>query len=328
MDGRAIVCMQPGRTAIDTRRPLADAVEAYLQVLRDEGRSSHTVASTRLDLLQLSRFLSRQPLREVQLRDLRRFMGWLTRQQQNKTSSLRRKTSTLKGFFRHLHASDALSEDPSTRLIYPVLERVDGRPLSAAECDALVEAAHTDLWLALTLTFLDAGLKRDEAVALRAEDVDLHPVEGTPRLAIRHRQESQRARRRVLGLSDRLADALGRILTARPEDDDETIFGLSPRGVDFVVETCGKRAGVRSGQKVTPQMLRDAYACARLRSLATIEQALHARPSALREARREHDRILLRELGLSDTSVAVDRYRRLLAAGEQDRPEEPRLIDQ
>jgi integrase len=207
------------------------------------GRARHTVDSTRLDLLQLGRFLGRQPLADVSSDDLRGFFAWLGRQH--------------------------------------------GRR-------------------ALVALLLDCGLKRDEAVALRRADLELEV--SPPRLHVRHRATSQRARRRTLPLGDRLAATL----RALPGGEaDGAVLGLSARGVDFVVETCARRAGVRPGTKVTPQMLRDTYACRRVAARLELEAAL-ADPAARAALERDHDRLLLRELGLADSSGAAGRYRRMV----------------
>lgn len=285
---------------------LAQTLPDYLAALTARGRSRHTVESTRLDLLQLDRYLGRQSLRSVATTDLRAFLLWLQRQQANRTSSLRRKISTVKGFFQYLQTSGLIAEDPSASLLYPPTETRDPRPLTLKEVQAIIKSAGGPAWTALLTSLLDCGLKRDEAVALRWDDVELATP---PTLHIRHRAASQRTRRRTLAMSPRLAAALAGLASGRSQTG--AVFGLSPRGIDFIVETCARRAAVRPSQKVTPQMLRDAYACRRVRDFVERERALADDATARAEARREHDRTLLRELGLSDESGAAIRYRRL-----------------
>jgi site-specific recombinase XerD len=296
---------------------------AYLDFLASAGMAAHTTAATRLDLLQLARFLGRQPVRAVGLDDLRAFFLWLARQQGNSVSSLRRKTSTVKRFFRQLHADALIEGDPSAGLVYPAAESAARDAISADEARAVVEAARDPTWRALLLALLDAGLKRDEAVALRWEDVE-PPTSGQPegRLHIRHRRSSKRVRHRTLAMTSALAEALATIKPADPEDLDGPVFGISARGIDFIVETCGKRAGVRPDEKITPQMLRDAFACGRVREFKVREAPLAQQPAALVEARREHNRLLIRELGLSAASAAPDRYRSMVERLEADRAKE------
>jgi integrase/recombinase XerC len=298
----------------------------YLDTLVAGGKAAHTVDSSRLDLLQLGRFLGRQGVGSVTVEDLRAFFAWLARQQGNAISSLRRKTSTVKQFFRQLQADGVVEHDPSAGLVYPTPEASDHAPLSEAELDAIVDAASSPSWRALVVCLIDAGLKRDEVVALRIEDVELPPDAPAPgRIQVRHRRATKRVRHRTLGLTERLAATLTPLVREKASRSDETVFGLSARGVDFVVETAGRRAGVRLDGKVTPRMLRDGYACARMRSFVAEEAPWLREPSRLAEARREHDRLLLRELGLSDRSAAAERYRRLVQGLEVDRSEQRRL---
>jgi integrase/recombinase XerC len=303
----------------------SQALDDYLRHLAAEGRSRHTLDSTRLDLLQLNRYLGRQALQTVSTDDLRAFFGWLRRQHGNRPSSLRRKTSTVKGFFQFCRANDLIPADPSAAVAYPALQIERPPPLSPGECDRMLEGASPAAWRALVACLLDCGLKRDEVAALRWDDIDLDATPQPGLLHVRHRRASRRARRRTLGLSVRLAAAL-QAHGARP-DRDGPVFPVSPRGVDFIVETCARRAGVRPDRKVTPQMLRDAYACARLAAFVEAEEQLAHDPRVRRAAQAEHDETLLRELGLSPASSAALRYRRMLQETQADRPEQPVLVD-
>jgi len=327
----------PGAAPLDgppAREQTVDALtSAHLSALVKCGKAAHTVASTRLDLGQLGRFLGRQPVGNVTSDDLRAFFGWLTRQQGNGVGSVRRKTSTVKQFFRQLYADDVLMFDPSAVLIYPAAVEQDHTPLTPAQLDAIAQAAGTPHWRALLLCLVDTGLKRDELVALRTDDVELPPAVPPPgRLHVRHRRASRRVRQRNLALTERLAAALAVVLPATAAGTAEggevgSVFGLSARGVDFAVETSGRRAQVRPEQKITPQNVRDGFALARMTTLVAREAALSNDRAALREARREHDRLLVRELGLSERSALPERYRRLLGGLQPDRAEEGRLDD-
>ena len=307
-------------------RTLIDILPSYLDGLDADGKAAHTVASTRLDLQQLARFLGRLTLDAVTPDDLRAFFGWLGRQQGNRTSSLRRKTATVKGLFRQLHTRGDLEHDPAAELLYPALVTVESAPLTAEEVEAIVRAAGSVSWLALVLCLTDAGLKRDEVVALRREDVELldppDGPDGPGRLHVRHRRATKRVKQRTLGLTARLAEALANQLAAAEAASLETVVDLSARGVDFIVETCGRRAGVRPDSKITPKQLRDAFACARIRTFQAREVEVLDDPATQRELRREHDALLIRELGLARASVVPDRYRRMVSGLEGDRPEQ------
>ncbi|MFN8521944.1 MAG: site-specific integrase [Chloroflexota bacterium] len=295
-----------------------DGIDPFLQHLVVAGKADHTVISSRLDLQQLARFVGKQRLATIASADIDAFVVWLERQQGNGLSSVRRKVATVKKFFQFLAINGFLTEDPAAPIPYPPAPERETRALTVAESEGMVRAAGSTLWTALVTCLLDCGLKRDELVALRWTDAS---IESTPHpvIQIRHRQSSQRARHRVLDITDRFGQALQRLREER--DLGESIFGISPRGVDFIVETVGRRADVRSHRKVTPQMLRDRYALNRMRRLIEIERELAADPDVRSARAREHDVILLRELGLSERSAVAARCRALLSGNETDRGE-------
>ena len=307
-------------------RTLTDILPGYLDGLNADGKAAHTVASTNLDLQQLARFLGRQTLGTVTPDDLRAFFAWLGRQQGNRSSSLRRKTATVKVLFRQLAAQGDLEHDPAAELLYPALVTDEATPLTVREVESIVAAATSPSWRALILCLTDAGLKRDEVVALRREDIELldssSGADGPGRLHVRHRRATKRVKQRTLALTERLADALATRQAAAESASRETVFDISARGVDFVVETCGQRAGIRLGTRVTPKQLRDAFACARVRTFQAREATAADDPVRLRTLRREHDALLLVELGLARASVVPDRYRRMVSGLQGDRAEQ------
>jgi site-specific recombinase XerD len=296
---------------------ISHGAAAYLDSLAQSGRSTHTLASTRGDLAQLARFLGLQPVNAVGASDLRAFFRWLERQRGNKSSSLRRKTSSVKGFFAYLYATGQVRIDPSATIPYPTLEIPRTKPLSRVEADAVFSASPPGAWRVLVALLLDCGLKRDELVALRWDDLEGLPSGQFGRLHVRRRHASQRVRRRVLALTPRLHEAL--VMHQSHEGMLEgAVVGISPRGIDFVVETIARRARVRLEEKVTPRMLRDAFALRRVLELRRAELFLKVGSAERDRLEAQHDVVLLRELGLSDRGDAVRRYRRLLEENEPD----------
>ncbi len=300
-----------------------ELLPVYLDTLVRAGRSRHTISSTRSDLAQLATFLRSQDLRATTTADLTAFFAWLGRQHGNGASSLRRKTSTVKGFFQFLHTSGRLLADPSIAIPYPPAEHTHRRHLTSDECDAMFLHAETPSWAALVACLVDCGLKRDEVAALRWGNLDL-AASNHGLLHVRHRQASQRVRRRTLPMSERLRAALA--LHRGTAGTDPLVFSISARGIDFIVETVARRAGVRPDARVTPQMLRDAFATRRTKDFMRREQRVVDDAERANLAR-EHDRILLRELGLADSSASAARFRRLADSMEPDRPEGVRLLD-
>ena len=132
-------------------------------------------------------------------------------------------------------------------------------------------------------------------------------------------QSSQVVLHSHVAITERLRPPLREWLRSLPPTA-ERLFDLSPRGVDYVVEACGHRAGLRPGGKLTPQHLRDSFALRELAMLVVQERELEASgadAAQVDQARREHDVRLLRQLGLSVTGQVAQRYRAALAAQEQ-----------
>jgi integrase len=166
---------------------------------------------------------------------------------------------------------------------------------------------------------LDTGLKRDEIVALGWSDVSLEESEERESyLVVRETEQAKRLRSRRLELSAEVANLLRTYRMREPQR--EHFFDVSPRGVNFIVETCGHRAEiVTRGKKLTPQILRATYAVRRMRSMVTAEESLRntggdEAVAALVEA---HDLQLLRLLGLHEEPESAQKYRKLVHGWEE-----------
>ena len=162
---------------------------------------------------------------------------------------------------------------------------------------------------------LDTGLKRDEVVALGLSDVMLSPLEGGEHyLVVRETEQSKRLRSRRLEIGSDTATVLRAHL--RLHEGTERFFDFSPRGVNFIVETCGKRAQiVTRGPRLTPQTLRETFAVRHMRRMVREEDSLRdagAVQEALAALMERHDRELLRLLGLFEEPESARKYRKLV----------------
>ena len=292
-------------------RSLGQAIAAYCDPLAAAGRAAHTVRSTAFDLAALLAQLGNCPLVEIQPGHLTAHLRWLRDAKRNRPASLRRKIATLKGFFRHAVTAGWLPADPAAELTYPAPPPPRLAALTPDEVEAVVAASLADpVWHALVLLLLDTGLKRDELLALRPTDLYLAPDPAQSRITVRHTQQAKRLRRRTLPLTPRCHAALARMLTI--PWPSPTLFQLSVRGVNFVVETVGKRAGLQRIRRLTPEMLRDTFAVRAMQQRVAIEQArarAGATPAELDELHTQHDREIAALLGISRYSEMPARYR-------------------
>jgi len=94
------------------------------------------------------------------------------------------------------------------------------------------------------------------------------------------------------------------------------LFEVTPRGVNFIVETCGKQAAVSTGAaKLTPQVLRETFAVAQMRVRVEAERrarAVGASPENQHLLVLRHNQELLELLGLRDDPETARKYRRLV----------------
>lgn len=292
---------------------LRGAIDEYKDYLVAMNRSKHTRESFALDLKLLLEHLGDAPLTSIGERELRSFISHVRLQRKNSATSLRRKVASLKNFFSYLHRERAIPSDPALRLIYPEIYPALPEFLEEAQVASLLDAASEHLsWHALIALMLETGLKRDEVVALGRVDVQLTPDGGY--LVVRETQQAKRLRSRRLDIGAEVAGLLLEFL--QDEAPRERFFDFSPRGVNFIVETCGKRARiVTRGPRLTPQVLRETFAVRHMRALVREEERLRMAGStqeALMLAIEQHDLQLLRLLGLHEEPESAKKYRKLV----------------
>jgi integrase len=290
---------------------LSEAAGTYCAHLVANERATHTVASTALDLAALVEQTGDISLSIITPTHLADHVRWLRTERHNGTASLRRKIATLKTFFRHAVAVGWLTTNPADSLAYPPPHRPPVVALNPTEVEAVIAAAAPDLaWHAVVLLFVDAGLKRDEVLALRTEDLYLAREPGESQLTVRHAAQAKRVRRRSVPLTPRAHFALARLLSAPLPGGP--LLSISVRGVNFVVETVGHRAQITRLKKLTPDLLRDTFAVRAVEDRVGREAAAAERGATARELdrlRANHDLQVLQLLGLSRNSDMALRYR-------------------
>jgi site-specific recombinase XerD len=304
---------------------LSEAVAAFCLHLTNDSRAPHTVRSTELDLRGLLEHLGDIRLADIAPGQLAAHVRWLRTDRHNGSSSLRRKIATLKMFFRYAMHVGWLTESPAESVPYPPLHRAPVVALSPNELESVIAAgAHDPVWHALALLFADAGLKRDEVLALLAEDLYLAREPSDSRVTVRHASQAKRVRRRSVPLTPRAHFALARLLQAPLPGGP--LFSISVRGVNFVVETLGRRAQLSRIKKLTPDILRDTFAVRTVQSQIEVESSAATRGATARQLDRlrgQHDLQLLQLLGLSRYSDMAARYRAAAAAGSPATPQPP-----
>lgn len=167
--------------AVHTLSLLIDRYAQFLQVERNV--SPHTLRNYLSDLAQFAAFVLDQQgckdnavvVEEISHHTIRAFLAHLRRH--NRKSSIGRKLSAVKGFFRYLIREGVLEKDPSLGVATPKKEKPLPTYLPVDDMFRLLEAPAKDTapglrGQALLEVLYSCGLRVSELVGLNWEDID------------------------------------------------------------------------------------------------------------------------------------------------------------
>jgi integrase/recombinase XerC len=285
----------------------------YLHYQRDA--SPATIRAYGSDLSHFEEFLrtSKLPCRADQV-DLLAIRAWLTHLHREglERSSISRKVSALRSFFRYLVREGRLGENPAERVGTPRLQRRLPRHLNVEEAKLLVEAPDPGTPLgardrAILELLYATGLRVAELTGLNLEDVDLREQillalgKGRVERMVPFGRQARAALRAYLKLRDQLGHARG---------DPDALFlnhrggRLGSRSVRRLLDGYIERVAVH--HRISPHGLRHSFAThlldagADLRSiqellghasLSTTQRYTHVTTERLREVyKKSHPR--------------------------------------
>jgi len=245
-----------------------DPVAEFLGTLQMErGASPNTLMAYRRDLAGFREYLrgERHGIEEAETAELTRYLGWLRRRGLG-GRSVARHLSAVRGLYRHLLASGAISRDPTEHLESPKPSRRLPRTLSTKDVVALIETP--DLGRpdglrdrALLELLYASGLRASEALGLRIEDVNLSAGYVMP--------VGKGSRQRLVPVGAqalywvRLYLKSARAALVKRKDEG-TLFvsrygrPLSRQALWGILKKSARRAGIRAG--VSPHTLRHSFA--------------------------------------------------------------------
>ncbi|MGE4292876.1 MAG: tyrosine recombinase XerC [Desulfovibrio sp.] len=235
----------------------------------EKGYSPATLRGYRTDLAQFEEYLRSVGLGLERFDEIRRehVRGLLARLHRAgvKKSSVGRKLSSLRAFFRYLDGQGVLAADPTQGVRNPRQERHNPRALNVDQAVSVVEAPASDdasglRDLALVELLYGSGLRISEALGLNVDDVD--PGAGMLRVLGKGSKE------RLAPLSSTSVIRLRAWMLRRHElltDPSEQAFFLGARGGRLnrrqaarIVAELAKKAGLP--ENVHPHMLRGSFA--------------------------------------------------------------------
>ncbi len=233
---------------------LPDSAEMFLANLElGKGYSPNTAAAYRRDLAQFEETLNKygsslQKPEEINKRQIQRFLADLHRQGASK-SSMARKLSSLRAFFRFCGRMRLINQLPTEGIKNPKQEKRQPRVLNVDQAFSLLDngpqkagaypatekgQALKKRDLALAELLYGSGLRISEALALNLNQLAL-PAEGSASVRIR----GKGGKERLAPLSDTSLQALHEWLEARPAVFIQEGRALPDCGALF----CGERGG-------------------------------------------------------------------------------------
>jgi integrase/recombinase XerC len=238
-------------------------IEAYLGHLAVERRlSANTVENYRRDLLALTAWMQANQLSQfgdLLGEHLRSFMASEHRRGLSATS-LQRRLSALRSFFRHLLKHGELAGNPAQGLHAPKAPRKLPQVLDADEMTRLVEVP-TDTTLgrrdrAMLELLYSSGLRLSELCGLRWRELDL--VEGLVRIT------GKGDKTRIVPVGSHARAALAEWKTETAPSLEMPVFPgragapISPRAVQLRLRQVAQQQGI--WKRVHPHLLRHSFA--------------------------------------------------------------------
>ena len=251
-----------GEHALTRHSALRAAIPPFLDHLRREGRSPHTISAFASDMRLVSEFFGDDMLLDdFTTTKLNRFMEWIEtgRGVPCSRKSYARRVTTLKVFFKFLKNESILPDDPASAL----LQRSGAAPLQPILTDDEIEhlLAHTamlrlgekpdarpDLLLRL---LLDTAIKKGECMQITPEYI-LRDDPAQPILVIRHKKPNDVYKERKVALDPDWLNVLDVYLEQYQPPD--VIFDCTARNLEYVLRDVATAAGVEG--KVSFEILR------------------------------------------------------------------------
>ncbi len=274
---------------------LAGCAIPYQQELMLRGKSNYTITCFLSDLKMFGDFIGHDTavgrITKEHLTDWLMKLKFGTKGQMPAPKTMARRVTFLKNFFSWLASEQVIKEDPSASL---VLERpLPPLPelLFEDEIQRLLDAASEDARChCLIYLVLNAGLKKEEVMALKVQHVDLSDPQA-PAITVRFPASTgKQHRERRLVLPAEFTEIFKSYKNKYKPTHE--LFPYTDRNLNYILAKAVKEAGIE--KRVTLQLLRDIFAVQQLRTGVTFD--------ALRE-----------KLGLSDEAwlESKEKYRRL-----------------
>lgn len=236
------------------------------------------------DLSQLVGFLEKQGIgksADVRLSHLTAFLAELDRRGYSGVTR-RRKTASIKSFFRFLKVYDLIANNPAEQLTPPERETREPRYLTTREYQALLRAcSHHPRDAAIVELLLQTGIRLSEVARLAVTDIELptrisRGPENTGSITIHGKGRKSR----TLPLNYKACRALKAWLAVRPDINHPALFvtkfrePVGKQAIQRVVKKYLTEAGIRSASVHTLRHTFGTHHVVKGTNLKTIQEAL------------------------------------------------------
>ena len=231
-------------------------IDIFLEALSAEkGRSKKTISSYESDL-RLADSTLNSGLMNASESDIQDYLSSLP----DKSSSISRKASALRGFYKFLMLEKIISTNPTTNLETPKLNRALPKFLSVDEIELLISSAgdiRTSIRLRAMIELLYAS-------GLRVSELCELPMTGI--LGDKLLIHGKGAKERLVPMHDAAIHALNKWLDMRGDNESKYVFPSNGKsghitrdGFFKILKKCAALAGIEPS-RVSPHVLRHSFA--------------------------------------------------------------------
>jgi len=248
----------------------------FIHFLKNEKNVSlHTERSYLSDLEQFADFLDGKDLAGIDHQTLRKFIGHLIKIE-TKKSSISRKLSAIRSFFKYLNREEILTGNPARLVNTPRREKRLPAVLTVDDTQRLMDAPGKTIRndsnaifrdKAVLETLYSTGIRASELIGMNHDDIDRH--DRLVRIRGKGRKE------RVVPIGQKALDAIDSYLKNRRQRTDPAPIFTGPSGkrltartVQRILENYRKSLGL--AQKASPHTLRHSFATHLLESGADL----------------------------------------------------------
>lgn len=238
-------------------------VKKFLDYLELERKfSANTVLNYEIDLKEFVDFIVSKDLNEIEIKDIRRYLEYLNEQKYH-VSSISRKVSSLKSFFKYLKAEKMIDNNPMALISNPKKEKKLPVFLNYQDLDKLLNTPDLNTGVgqrdALILEMLySTGIRVSELANLKLKDINFgeHKIlilgKGNKERYVYYGTKCQKLLDKYLSDGRTMYPASAYLFSNKHGNK------LNERMIRMIIDECGRKAQLNV--HVTPHVLRHTYA--------------------------------------------------------------------